>query len=157
MADDKYLDIQGLTYFKGKQDNENETKFLKTADFDQKVNEKLVNVYKYKGTVDSYDQLPKQGNTAGDVYDVAGGMNYAWDGKKWDALGESKVDITIDNALSSTSQNPVQNKVIKTELDKKAGKAVATTGADGLMSSDDKQKLEGIGSISNDSIDLLFV
>lgn len=28
--------------------------------------------------------------------------------------------ITVDNALSSTSTNPVQNKVIKTELDKKA-------------------------------------
>ena len=29
-------------------------------------------------------------------------------------------NITIDNALSNTSDNPVQNKVIKTELDKKA-------------------------------------
>lgn len=154
---EEYLDIVGLTYYKSKEDAANENKFLKNADFDQKIAEKMVNVYKYKGTVGSYEQLPKSGNKAGDVYDVAGGMNYAWDGTKWDALGESKVEITIDTALSSTSQNPVQNKVIKAELDKKAGKSVATTGADGLMSSTDKQRLDGIGSISNDAIDLLFV
>lgn len=157
MAEDRYLDITGLTYFKGKQDEANELKFLKNVDFDQKVNAKLVNVYKYKGTVTSYDELPKNGNTAGDVYDVNGGMNYAWNGTEWDALGESKIDMVIDNALSDVSQNPVQNKVIKSALDKKAGLDTATQGTNGLMSSGDKQKLDGISAISNNSIDLLFV
>lgn len=44
---------------------------------------------------------------------------------KWDAASESWVngkaaaEIIVDNALSTTSENPVQNKVIATELDKK--------------------------------------
>ena len=32
--------------------------------------------------------------------------------------------VTVDNVLSSTSENPVQNKVIKAELDKKAEKSI---------------------------------
>ena len=36
--------------------------------------------------------------------------------------GEFNCNLTIDNALSETSENPVQNKVVKTELDKKANK-----------------------------------
>ena len=44
-------------------------------------------VYKFKGSVASYSNLP-QSATAGDVYNVEdSGMNYAWDGDSWDALG----------------------------------------------------------------------
>ena len=38
----------------------------------------------------------------------------------------------------------MQNKVVKTALDGKAGTAVATASANGLMSKDDKAKLDGI-------------
>lgn len=48
----------------------------------------------YKGTKDSYDQLPSSGNKKGDVWNVVAahgttpaGTNYAWDGAKWDPLG----------------------------------------------------------------------
>lgn len=51
------------------------------------VEAKLTNVYKYKGTVASYDLLPSQDLTAGDVYNVEAaygnyppGTNYAWTG-----------------------------------------------------------------------------
>lgn len=37
--------------------------------------------------------------------------------------GGTGTSITVDNALSATSNNPVQNKVIKAELDKKAEKS----------------------------------
>ena len=53
-------------------------------------------------------------------------------------------EITIDSAISTTSTNPVQNKVITLALDGKAGTAVATTSANGLMSNADKAKLDGI-------------
>lgn len=53
-------------------------------------------------------------------------------------------EITIDSAISTTSTNPVQNKVITLALDGKAGTAVATTLANGLMSNADKAKLDGI-------------
>ena len=52
--------------------------------------------------------------------------------------------VDVDNALSTTSTNPVQNKVVRAALDKKAGTAVATTSANGLMSKADKTKLDGI-------------
>lgn len=68
--------------------------------------------------------------------------------------------ITVDDALSGTSENPVQNKVVKSKFDSVdqtvidvqtalAGKAstdVATQSADGLMSSADKTKLDGLGN-----------
>ena len=63
-------------------------------------------MYRYKGSVTSTDKLPTSGQTVGDVYDVGGGMNYAWDGSKWDALGEiftiTKITNTeIDTVLAS--------------------------------------------------------
>lgn len=54
--------------------------------------------------------------------------------------------VDVDNALSATSTNPVQNKVITTALAGKAGTAVATTSANGLMSKADKTKLNGIAA-----------
>ena len=50
----------------------------------------------------------------------------------------------VDDAMSDTSTNPVQNKVVKTALDGKAGTAVATASANGLMSAEDKTKLDGV-------------
>ncbi len=52
--------------------------------------------------------------------------------------------VDVDNALSATSTNPVQNKVITSALAKKAGTAVASTSANGLMSKADKTKLNDI-------------
>ena len=54
--------------------------------------------------------------------------------------------VDVDNALSATSTNPVQNKVITSALTKKAGTAVATQSANGLMSKADKTKLDGIAA-----------
>lgn len=65
----------------------------------------------------------------------------------------------VDSTLSSTSTNPVQNKVINSnlttinsELSKKATKDVATTSANGLMSSTDKGKLDGIAAGANKTV-----
>lgn len=57
--------------------------------------------------------------------------------------------VDVDNALSATSTNPVQNKVITSALAGKAGTAVATTSANGLMSKEDKTKLDGIAAGAN--------
>ena len=63
-------------------------------------------MYRYKGTVESVDKLPTTGQTVGDVYDVGDGMNYAWNGEKWDGLGQvftiEKIKNTeIDTVLAS--------------------------------------------------------
>lgn len=57
--------------------------------------------------------------------------------------------VDVDNALSATSTNPVQNKVITSALTKKAGTAVATKSANGLMSKADKTKLDEIAEGAN--------
>ena len=55
----------------------------------------LTGLYKYKGTKATVSALPTSGNTAGDVWDVqSDGMNYAWNGSAWDALGAT---FTIDS------------------------------------------------------------
>ena len=51
-------------------------------------------------------------------------------------------NVTVDAILSNTSENPVQNKVVKQAIDNKADKTVATTSTDGLMSAEDKGKLD---------------
>ena len=53
---------------------------------------------------------------------------------------------SVDSSLSSTSTNPVQNKIIKSELDKKAERDVVNTTTNGLMSVADKKKLDGIAT-----------
>lgn len=63
----------------------------------------ITGMYKFKGSVATVSALPTTGNTTGDVYNVeAGGMNYAWDGSKWDALGEIFVITAITNAEIDT-------------------------------------------------------
>jgi hypothetical protein len=58
----------------------------------------ITNMYKYKGSVATVSALPASGNTTGDVYNVeATGMNYAWNGTAWDALGEIFTITSISN------------------------------------------------------------
>lgn len=66
----------------------------------------ITQMYRYKGSVASYDNLPTTGQTIGDVWDVGDGMNYAWNGTKWDGLGQvftiDKIKNTeIDTVLAS--------------------------------------------------------
>lgn len=59
----------------------------------------ITNMYKYKGSVATVSALPSSGNTTGDVYNVeATGMNYAWNGTAWDALGEIFTITSISNS-----------------------------------------------------------
>ena len=68
----------------------------------------LTNVYKYKGSVAAVANLPASGNTAGDVYNVeATDMNYAWNGSKWDPLGELFSIESITNSEIDTMFNEV--------------------------------------------------
>ena len=63
----------------------------------------LTAVYKYKGSKATVSALPSSGNTQGDVWDVSEtGMNYAWNGSAWDALGTIYTpDIITDAAVDA--------------------------------------------------------
>lgn len=74
----------------------------------------------------------------------AAGLMSAADKVKLDGIEDGATKTIVDDAMSDTSTNPVQNKIVTAELDKKAGKDVATADADGLMSAADKVKLDGI-------------
>lgn len=73
-----------------------------------------------------------------------------------DAAGERVVGMLfttkVDDSLSAASENPVQNKVITSALDGKAGTAVAITSTNGLMSAADKAKLDGVEAGANKTI-----
>lgn len=58
----------------------------------------------------------------------------------------------VDGALSATSEKPIQNKVVTSALEGKAGTAVATTSTNGLMSAADKAKLDGVEAGANKTI-----
>lgn len=63
----------------------------------------LTSVYRYKGSVENFASLPAQDNVTGDVWNVEStGMNYAWDGEKWDPLGETFEIQSITNAEIDT-------------------------------------------------------
>lgn len=78
---------------------------------DTKINAAVASAYKYKGSITA-DKLPTSGQVVGDVYNVTNdssygkaGMNVAWNGTAWDALG-SNVDLsnyvtTSDSRLSN--------------------------------------------------------
>lgn len=58
----------------------------------------IANMYKYKGSVATVSALPSSGQVTGDVYNVElTGMNYAWNGTEWDALGEIFTITSISN------------------------------------------------------------
>lgn len=106
----------------------------------------------YKGTKDTYEELPTKGNKKGDVWNVVAahgttpaGTNYAWDGAAWDPLGGT-IDLSgyytktqVDDAISAA----------KTELE------AADTALEGQITTVTNQlnnkvdKVEGSGLISD--------
>ena len=79
----------------------------------------------------------------------AAGLMSSTDKAKLDGIAAGATAVTVDSAMSSTSENPVQNKVIYTEL---AGKVDTETGK-GLSTNDytdaEKTKLAGIEAGAN--------
>ena len=162
----RFADLENLDYFKTRQDSQNDDTFAFKSDtphnlsqldndlnfqtVDQvtsAINAAVASVYRYKGSVETFSELPEYDNVVGDVWDVGDDMNYAWNGSSWDALGSM---IHVDASLSDTSTNPVENRTIKAEIDKlKESTVVAGDGKPGLMSAADKEKLDSIQPNAN--------
>lgn len=68
------------------------------------VDSKFTSVYVFKGSVDTIEDLPTEGNVIGDVWNVRkSDTNYAWTSEGWDALGG-----TVE--LSSLTSNGLMSK-----------------------------------------------
>lgn len=73
-----------------------------------------VGAYTFKGSVATSDDLPTLGNEVGDIYDVQEtGMNYAWTGTAWDALGQlvdvQALEDEIDEKVSYAETQSLSN------------------------------------------------
>lgn len=117
----KFLDDTGLAYFKSKLGTE------QASAISAAINTALQGFS--QGLVTIYQSLPASGEE-GKLYlipDANAGSNiftvYTWEAENsvyaFKQMGTTSLTITVDNALSSSSENPVQNKVIKAALDTK--------------------------------------
>lgn len=84
----------------------------------------LLSVLDYKGTVDTEASLPEDA-ALGDVYNVTDtGMNYAWNGTSWDALGAVTTLTTLGLTATAEELNYTDGVTapIQTQLDAKQTK-----------------------------------
>ena len=73
----------------------NDSAFQTQSEVATAISNAVASAYKYKGSKATVAALPSTGNTVGDVWNVeANGMNYAWTGSAWDALGQL-VDTSV--------------------------------------------------------------
>ena len=96
----------------------------------------IASAYHYKGSKATYAELPTSGNATGDVWNVeADGMNYAWTGSAWDALGG-----TVD--LSGYATKEEVNAGLKGKVDAVSGKGLSTND----YTTAEKTKLAGLSA-----------
>lgn len=100
------------------------------------VDAKISSVMRYKGSKDTYAELPSEGNEIGDVWNIVGadaennvraGDNFAWNGTGWDNLGGA---VVLDGYAT------------KDDLDEKVDKVEGSR----LMTSAEGEKLAGIAT-----------
>lgn len=95
----------------------------------------LATVYKYKGSVETYANLPTSGQQVGDVYNVKqadpdhnieAGDNVAWDGEKWDILA-GDTDLSGYAQLNSANTYTALN-IFRASIDVSNGTAAGSSG-----------------------------
>lgn len=100
------------------------------------IDGKLTSAMHYKGSVDTYEDLPSSNVQVGDMYNVADdGHNYAWNGTSWDKMS-GEIDLS---AYATTS---VMNAALAGKVDKVSGKQLSTND----YTTTEKNKLAGISS-----------
>ena len=144
----KFLDENGLLYYDGKikgrlatKVDKEDGKGLSTNDYTTAEKNKLAGLKNY--------ELPTAGT------DVKGGIKVG-KGLAIDAetgvLNATGTEVKIDEAISNTSTNPVQNKVISAALDKKVDAVTGKVLSSNDYTNDEKTKLAGIAEGANKTI-----
>lgn len=82
----------------------------------QKALADLQGVLRYKGSVETYDDLPTEGNVTGDVWNVIDtDKNYAWDGEKWDEFG-SGIDTSVFLTKTDASATYIKKTAVSSDI-----------------------------------------
>ena len=108
-----------------------------------------VGAYTFKGSVATVNDLPNLGNEVGDIYDVrATGMNYAWTGTAWDALGQlvdvQALEDEIDEKVSYAETQSLSNaQKVQARDNISAEKASATMTMAQYEALTEAQKMDG--------------
>ena len=111
----------------------NQTEDLTNYYTKTEVDTKISSVYRYRGTVATYADLPSTDLTIGDVYNVEeDGSNYAWNGTAWDKLGG---EVDLSNYYNKTQTD--------TLLNGKLGVIIEITYADLKTLRDNSQLVKG--------------
>ena len=134
------------------------------------VNDKISTVYKFKGSVENYSNLPTSDNQIGDVWDIINadpdnnikaGDNVVWTGTQWDNLGgivdlsnyytKNEINNTIDSinqSISNINNNISNNYYNKTDIDNKLNNYLSLSGGivDGTITAN-----EFIGSLNGNA------
>lgn len=121
-----------------------------TQQIAEQVKEETSKVYKYKGSVSTYDSLPIENVSNGDVYNVEyDGMNYAWDeaNKRWDSLG-----IVIDLSKYPTTEQI--ELTLKQYVQKEFGKGLFSGSYDDLSNKPRIGDTELAGNKTLDDFDI---
>lgn len=102
----------------------------KFAELDQLISGGLAGVFRYSGSVNSYNDLPKEGIKVGDTYNIvtadsakniAAGDNLAWNGISWDNL-RGIIDLSAYYTAAQCDSTFATKESLTTELAKKAEK-----------------------------------
>ena len=92
--------------------------------------------YHYKGSKATFAELPTTGNEVGDVWNVEeNGMNYAWTGSEWDALGGS---IDLSDYVTTDEMNSALSGYVQAE----SGKGLSTND----YTTEEKNKLASLSA-----------
>lgn len=68
----------------------------------EEVDQLAAAVYRYMGSVDTFGDLPSEGQKVGDTYNVLDtGDNYAWDGEGWDKLAGAVIANSTGTPIDS--------------------------------------------------------
>lgn len=121
------------------------------------VDAKVSSVYRFRGSVATYANLPTTGQVVGDVWNVEDtGANYAWSGTEWDKLSET-VDLTpylTKTEASSTyaTQSALAEVSTVAEAAQQTANAAGTTAAQALAGLDSKQDKLGFATATTAGI-----
>ena len=129
---EKFVQYAQLSHFKTKQDEFNAGLYAKKAD--------LTTVFRYKGTVDTFADLPASDQVVGDTYNVVAadvahnvkaGDNVVWNGTDWDVLSgifdiNAAVKVQAETMTAGTKVATITIDGVPTEINVPKVTATAT-------------------------------